>query len=1302
MSMFGGQNMGTNAAQNSKLFGYYIQTALAGNVIPVVYGQNRIPGNVIWSGAWQANPVNGGKGKGGKGGKSGNSQQYDYKSSLQIGLCQGPIQAIAEVWMDQVKMNLASWSESYIIPSGGGTFNPSQQSNFLIDNGVGKPSSYSNTVNDYGSPGSLTYTGNQIIPFAKVSGSPGAGQYVLNSNNSYTLSAADAGSEVIIYYTWAIPTTSNTGQPIQNLNLTFFNGALGQSVWSYLTSNFASQALGYSELAHADAENVDLGSAGILPNLGFEIVGILPFGNGIKDAEPGAVINDFLTNPYYGCGLSSGLIDSVGLLTGASSIVNYCKANGIFFSPVMDQQRTAADWLQEWLVIANSEAVYSEGIIKFRTYGDTSATSNGVTFTPATIPYYDLDDDDYKGDGTGKNSKTDPVLGNRPTIQDAYNSFNVEWCNRGNSYAAELMPEKNDWAIGKYKQRDAPVIEAHGITVADVAAAVANTQLKRSVNIRAQWVLNLGWEYGPLEPMDMLTITDPYIGCVYEPVRILEIEEDDNGYLQFTVEEFPWGTARPTLHAKQTLSSFGPGYFSEPGNVYGPLFYEAPLQMTQNIGYELLIGLAGAADWGGCHVYKSTDLGVSYKEIGVQYGPTTLGVLTAALASNSDPDTTDTLSVDLSESGGTLESYTQAQADAFVSVVLVDHEIIAYETATLTGTNQYNLTYLRRGCFGTNISAHDSGTAVMVLDGHCFSYIYDASDIGQLLYLKFTSFNQYNQQEQSLANVTAYPYRLTSPRNPYPWKPAECAADPGMTDLRKTFPIQLQYIHGPDKATGAQILAFGTPNTNVPSTKITAPKITATTGSTGGSIAGGQTVLVCVQAFDASSSPHRTTPSNVVPVPIPSGTNTNTILVTVTWPANNFGGEVFVCSGTDEDELATVGVTLGTNQGSVTLTSIATASAWGSGPVDTNFDHIEWQYAVALRGGINGGVIASVTSTTITMGVVPGNAYGSNQLAGRAVSVLSRANMSQSFPPLSYAITGSTSKLSNGVSVTLTIGTHTLLAGDVVAICTLASTYSATTIGDSLLLPASNQTVGQYLGQFGTEVGAIVRLISGQGAGPANDRKVTAVNTSSGVIYTVDKPFSPVPNATTVFILLGGDWFPAQSTKPSQIAGPLADPMQPHVISVPNITGMFLLEALAADANGDTQDTTLCLWRYWWNFGQGSGYFLGSIVSNVFTPDLSQGFAQEVVLNQPTQISIDFPIWTGGAAQAGVDITIVVTQDATGGRPAPAWNPGYVGITAADQQISGEPDTYNLYKFHLRADGNFALIGLPVIGKPIA
>jgi hypothetical protein len=88
----------------------------------------------------------------------------------------------------------------------------------------------------------------------------------------------------------------------------------------------------------------------------------------------------------------------------------------------------------------------------------------------------------------------------------------------------------------------------------------------------------------------------------------------------------------------------------------------------------------------------------------------------------------------------------------------VDSELIAYQTATLTAANKYNLGYLRRGCYGSSIAAHSIGAEFVRLDSALGKVPFNPSLVGQTVYLKFCSFNIWLSGNQELADVSPYTY----------------------------------------------------------------------------------------------------------------------------------------------------------------------------------------------------------------------------------------------------------------------------------------------------------------------------------------------------------------------------------------------------------------------------------------------------------------------------------------------------------------------------------------------------------------
>jgi hypothetical protein len=779
--------------QSTRLWGYRVQTSVYGRGIPIIYGTTRVSGNVIWTGDWQAvEAKQGGKG-GGKGSGSGKGgsqdKQYTYRTALMIGLCQGPVEGILSVWQDRTQMKVYLIDEAYTIS--GGTHNVGQKANFFSDLGVSRSDAYSVTANDHFSPGQVTLSGTQGTPMQRVGGSPGAGQYSVN-NGTYTFSGADSGKHVVIHYSWTPPGTTASGQPLTDLNLALFTGDSAQTPWGFLTTNHPDQALTYPKLCYVANESFDLGSSGMVSNLSFEIMSPIHVGGGVLDANPADIIEDALTNPDYGVrGFTVGDLpdyttSTVGIGT-TSELRTYCQANGIFLSPMFDQQSSAASVLEEILTLSNAAAVWSEGLLKIRSYGDTTAVGNGATYVPNTAPIFDLNDDDFLCD-PGQS----PVSVERPTVRDAYNVVGIEWLNRANGYNPEPLSESDDVAIGLYTRREQAPITAHSVCDQRVAQKVVSTMLQRSVNIRSKVKFRLPATYILLEPMDIVTIPSSwiYMSPGTTPVRILSIEEDENFNLSVEAEEFPWSVSGPTLHPKQAASNFGPGFFADPGVVNTPVFFEAPAELTQGVKYQMWIAISGGQNWGGCTVHMSTDRD-TYTVIGKQVGGAGQGTLAAPLPlSPIELDTTHTLSVDMTESVQPVEDSNHTLADQWKSLAIVGYEVVAYGDVTLTGSNTYDLQYLHRGVVNTFPADHAAGEQFVALDDRVFVWEFDDTDIGETRYFKFTSFNQAGAMEQELSTAVEYSIVVGAIPPSITFTADVSPADPSAIEIANlTFPV---------------------------------------------------------------------------------------------------------------------------------------------------------------------------------------------------------------------------------------------------------------------------------------------------------------------------------------------------------------------------------------------------------------------------------------------------------------------------------------------------------------------------------
>jgi len=223
----------------------------------------------------------------------------------------------------------------------------------------------------------------------------------------------------------------------------------------------------------------------------------------------------------------------------------------------------------------------------------------------------------------------------------------------------------------------------------------------------------------------------------------------------------PIGTGTAILHDKQATAGAPLDPFADPGATNAPIIFEPSGALTGGM-LEVWVIASGGADWGGCQVWISTD-GSTYGLAGTIYRGARQGVLTASLPAGADPDTTDTLAVDLTQSRGQLLSGTQADADNYVTLCYCGGELVSFETATLTAACKYNLTYLRRGAYGTAIGSHAAGAQFARFgpnDPSLFRYSYPSSFIGQTVYLKLPAFNIFGQALQDLSGVAASSYTL--------------------------------------------------------------------------------------------------------------------------------------------------------------------------------------------------------------------------------------------------------------------------------------------------------------------------------------------------------------------------------------------------------------------------------------------------------------------------------------------------------------------------------------------------------------
>ena len=320
-------------------------------------------------------------------------------------------------------------------------------------------------------------------------------------------------------------------------------------------------------------------------------------------------------------------------------------------------------------------------------------------------------------------------------------------------------------SIELYGLRPMSPIQCYWICDASVAALVAQNILQRSLYIRNTYQFRLGWKYCLLEPMDLVTLTEGDAnGLQNVPVRITSIEESETGDLTVTCEDAPPGVSHGIKYPTQSNSGYTVNQGDLASSINDPILFAAPA-ITTISPPAIWAAVSGTGNYGGCEVWISSD-GSNYKQIGVIAHPAKHGVLTATMATGSDPDTAQSCLVDLSVCSGTLLPGSSTDADNRSTLCWVDGEFISYSNATLTSSFHYTLdTYIRRGLYNTPIVAHTSGTHFVLCNDSIFKYQYDPSLVGKTLYVKFPAFNIYGKGGQSLSDATEYSFVVTGMDN---------------------------------------------------------------------------------------------------------------------------------------------------------------------------------------------------------------------------------------------------------------------------------------------------------------------------------------------------------------------------------------------------------------------------------------------------------------------------------------------------------------------------------------------------------
>ena len=740
-SFFGGGN--SSPAVTPDYTGLQIQTAVNALPVPIGWGLNKLAPNLIWYDNFIATPQTSGSGGKGGGGGGGSVTGYTYSADVIMALCEGPIEGIGQIWRGQSDYTLADLGLTLFT----GT-TPQSAWGYLTANYPEQALAYQGTAYvcaaSYGLGDSATLDNHNFeVQFT----------FYATGTNGLDADPAPVINDFLTNVQYGA--VSPTGAPINVDSSTLFGSGGDASLQTYCKgvglcfSPTLTDQEKASETLTRWLQILNIGPVWSGGQLKF-----LPYGDTATVAGTHQTATQQRQIP------NSEETDTTYATIIVTAAANFVSDGGVTYALTgtsLTNTGTAPTTAGTYGISPNGTYLFSfadGGALVEISYTYQVAAS----YSPNVTPIYDLDDDDYVVE-----PNDDPVQVSRTDPYEAYNIWRLEVCDRGNAYNLIPVESRSQNAIQRFGERIAPTFTAHEICDPFVGLISGQLMVQRAVNIRNTYKLRLSWEYCLLDPMDIVTLTDSILGLSKTPARINEIEENEDGLLDFTMEEFPLGVATATLYATQPAYNSPINRSYVPDQVNTPVIYEPPSAFSSTS--LLLIGASGgsggAADplWGGAFVFLSLDK-ATFDPIGIINAPARQGVLTANLPlfSGTNPDTADTLKVNLGESGGVLQSASGVAAQLGATLCLVDGELLSYTTATLVSGNTYNLTGLYRGLYGTTAGLHTTGAQFLRIDAAVFEYDLPAQFVNHEIYIKLQSFNAFNTGVEDLSECVSYPY----------------------------------------------------------------------------------------------------------------------------------------------------------------------------------------------------------------------------------------------------------------------------------------------------------------------------------------------------------------------------------------------------------------------------------------------------------------------------------------------------------------------------------------------------------------
>jgi hypothetical protein len=761
--------LGKKVDQKPAYTGLQLNTSVATLPIPILWGRQKMSGNLIWMNgftSFQTEPKGKGKSHALSGLTGGSQKQTEYRADIILALCEGPINGIGFTWKDQ---SISTFQYLMFNAYGGGS------------GPAGEQDVWNWTTWWYPSQ-ALHYPGTAYMAAAwyQMGMTPTIGNLtfeVFGNLAGSGVNGHDADPAQVILDFLTNPRYGAGFDPASIDMTTLYGAGSDASLQTYCRSlGICFSPLISSAEAASSILNRWLQICNCAAVWSGGLLKFIPYGDTeVVEGSTQTFTRNF-SIPYV-VPPDSGTTYYLPAQIGVSSPDNFVHDGGVVYAEsgipllyigifvISPSNFTLFPGTYGMNPIGNY--IFSngdEGKPVIMTYTVKAATG----FAPLLTPIYDLGDADFYAE-----KDADPVNVDRADVYSLPNIQRIEVTSQSNAYSVTPVEARDQAQIEMYGPRVGSTISAHEICDEfTIGPVVAQLILQRGLYVRAKYTFKLSWEFCLLDPMDVVTITDLALGLDQAHVRIVSIEEDDNGLLTVTAEELVSGIATPAANPSAGSTSRQHSFSQTAISVNNPLIYQPPTSLTAGVA-QVWAGAspqaAGAStQWGGANIWASFD-NATYAQVATITQPLIQGLLSAPLPiAIAGTDPTHTLSVDLTMSAGSLSNVDPTSASLGVTRSLVDNELVSYTNATLTAANAYALTGLYRGLNGTAPAAHSTGSFFARLDDAIVTYDIPAGVTGQTIYFKFQSFNAFGGGAQMLSDCAVYQITIGSAGTSHP------------------------------------------------------------------------------------------------------------------------------------------------------------------------------------------------------------------------------------------------------------------------------------------------------------------------------------------------------------------------------------------------------------------------------------------------------------------------------------------------------------------------------------------------------